>query len=478
MSNKPALTNNHLYEQVAHEIKELIERGTLRPGERVPSVRRYSAQNRVSISTVMQAYALLEDKGLIEARPQSGYYVRQIFRELPPEPAISQPPLSPSRVTIGDLAAKIHDSINRPEIIPFGAACPCLHLLPTRKLNRTLGAILRRTDYIGHSYDPVVGNPQLRHQIARRSLDWGCRLSENDLVITVGCTEALNLSLRAVANPGDTIAVESPTYFGFLQIIENLKMRALEIPTDPKAGICLNDLEAAIKKRTVKACVLMPNFQNPLGSCMPEEKKKQLLKILGQHDIPLIEDDLYGDLYHGNERPKPVKAYDKHGLVLLCSSFSKTLSPSYRVGWVAPGKFKAEVERLKLTNTVATASLPQMAIAEMLQNGGYDHYLRKIRRAFAAQVQSTVRAISKYFPAGTKVTRPIGGFILWVELPKTVNAMQLYQKALEAKISIVPGPVFSAKQRYQNFIRISCGHPWSVELEQALATLGRLAKEF
>jgi DNA-binding transcriptional MocR family regulator len=315
----------------------------------------------------------------------------------------------------------------------------------------------------------------LRHQIARRSLDWGCRLSENDLVITVGCTEALNLSLRAVANPGDTIAVESPTYFGFLQIIENLKMRALEIPTDPKDGICLNDLEAAIKKRTVKACVLMPNFQNPLGSCMPEEKKKQLVKILEQHDLPLIEDDLYGDLHHDNERPKPVKAFDKHGLVLLCSSFSKTLSPSYRVGWVAPGKFRAEVERLKLTNTVATASLPQMAIAEMLQNGGYDHYLRKIRRAFATQVQSTVRAISKYFPAGTKVTRPIGGFILWVELPKSVNAMQLYQKALDAKISIVPGPVFSAKQRYQNFIRLSCGYPWSVELEQALATLGRLA---
>jgi len=470
-------SNNHLYEKVAHQITGLIEQGTLQPGERIPSVRRFSAQHGISISTVMQAYALLEDKGLIEARPQSGYYVRLRFRELPPEPSISQPPLSASRVTISELAAKIHDAVNRPEIVPFGAACPSWNLLPTKKLNRTLAAILRRTDYAGYSYDPVVGNLQLRHQIARRSLDWGCHLSENDIVITVGCTEALNLCLRATANPGDTIAVESPTYFGFLQIIENLKMKALEIPTDPKEGISLTALAAAIKKRVVKACLLMPNFQNPLGSFMPEEKKMELIKMLGRHGLPLIEDDLHGDLHHGAERPKPVKAFDKHGIVLLCSSFSKTLSPNYRVGWTAPGKFKTEVERLKLTNTVVTASLPQMAIAEMMQNGGYDHYLRKLRRAFASQVQLTACAICKYFPAGTKVTRPLGGFILWVELPKSVNALRLYQQALEAKISIVPGPIFSAKQRYQNFIRISCGHPWSIELEQALAKLGQLASE-
>jgi DNA-binding transcriptional MocR family regulator len=425
----------------------------------------------------MQAYALLEDKGFIEARPQSGYYVRLNFRELPPEPSISQPPLSASRVTISELAAKIHDAVNRPEIIPFGAACPSLELLPTKKLNRTLGAILRHTDYAGYFYDPIMGNQQLRHQIARRALDWGCHFSENDIVTTVGCTEALNLCLRAVANPGDTIAVESPTYFGILHIIENLKMKALEISTDPKDGLCLEALQAAIKKRTVKACLLMPNFQNPLGSCMPDENKQGLIKMLAQHDIPLIEDDLYGDLHHGVERPKPIKAFDRNGIVLLCSSFSKTLSPSYRVGWVVPGKFKAQVECLKLTNTIATASLPQMAIAEMLQNGGYDHYLRKIRRAYATQVQLTVQTISKYFPAGTKVTRPLGGFILWVELPESVNALLLYQKALEAKISIVPGPIFSAKQRYQNFIRLSCGHPWSVELEQALAKLGHLASE-
>jgi len=473
----PTTNGNRLYEQVANQIAGLIEQGTLRPGERIPSVRKFSTQNGVSISTVMQAYARLEDQGWIEARPQSGYYVRLRSRELPPEPAISHPPLSASRVAVGDLVVRLHDAMDRPDVVPFGAACPSLKLLPSQKLNRTLGAILRRTNYAGVGYEPVTGNEALRHHIARRALDYGCHLSENDVVITCGCTEALNLCLRAVAEPGDTIAVESPTYFGILQIIESLKMKAVEIATDPKNGISLEALAAAMKKRMVKACLLMTNFHNPLGCCMPDENKKQLAKLLAHYDIPLIEDDIYGDLHHGAGRPKPVKAYDNNGLVLLCASFSKTLSASYRVGWTAPGKFKAQVERLKLSNTMSTASLPQMAIAEMLQNGGYDHYLRRIRRAYAAQVQLTTQAIRKYFPEKTKVTRPLGGFVLWVELPKSVDALKLYRKALAEKISIVPGPIFSAKQRYQNFIRLSCGHPWSVELEQALARLGRLAKE-
>lgn len=476
MLNKTINAAQHLYEQVAHQITGLIEQGTLRPGERIPSVRRFSTQNGISISTVMQAYALLEDRGLIEARPQSGYYVRHRFRELPPEPAISHPPLSASRVIVGDLVMRIHEALENPDIVPFGAACPGLDLLPSRKLNRTLGAILRRTNYAGVTYQSVLGHQALRHQISRRALDWGCHLAETDIITTFGCTEALNLCLRAVAEPGDTIAVESPTYFGILQIIESLKMKAVEIATDPKTGISLEALAAVIKKRMIKACLLTPTFHNPLGCCMPEENKKQLLKLITPHEIPLIEDDIYGDLYHGADRPKPVKAFDKNGLVLLCSSFSKTLSAGYRIGWTSPGRFKTRVERLKLTNTMATAPLLEMAIAEMLSNGGYDHYLRRIRKAYAKQVQLTTQAICKYFPAGTKVTRPMGGFLLWVELPKSVNALALYRKALAEQISIAPGSLFSAKQRYPNFIRLSCGHPWSEELASALERLGQLAK--
>ncbi len=477
MINKTKNANHYLYEQVAHQIMSLIEEGILRPGERIPSVRKFSSRHNVSISTVLQAYYLLEDRGVIEARPQSGYYVRNCIRELPPEPKISYPPLSASRVRIEDLFMKIFETLSRPDIIQFGLASPHPDLLPSKRLNRTLGTILRRGNFAGNSYGEVRGYQPLRHQISRRALDWGCRFSDNDLLITFGCAEAANLCLRAVAKPGDTIAVESPTYFGLLQIIENLNMKVVEIATDPKDGISPDALEAVIRKRKVKACLLMPTFHNPLGGFMPEENKKRVVKLLAHYEIPLIEDDVYGDLYYGMERPRPMKALDKHGLVLLCGSFSKILAPGYRVGWVAPGRFTERVLRLKISNTVTTATLPQMAIAEMMQNGGYDHYLRKVRSAYATQAQVTTQAIKKYFPAGTKVTRPTGGFLLWVELPKSVDAMVLYQKALAQKISIVPGHIFSARQQYRNFIRISCGQQWSTELEQGLATLGQLAKK-
>ncbi|MCI0417134.1 PLP-dependent aminotransferase family protein [bacterium] len=465
----------YLYETLADKIASLIDKRTFLPGEKVPSVRRLSLQENVSISTVLQAYVLLEDRGLIEARPQSGYYVRLQRRALPPEPAISKPSLSASRVNVSELVASIHDAITRPDIVPLGAATPSPELLPMRKLNRILASIARESDGEEHSYGMMQGSEELRHQIARRSLDWGCSFSGADVVITFGCTEAINLCLRAVAQPGDTIAVESPTYYGFLQIIESLKMKALEIPTCPRDGICVDALEQAIKKQQVKACLIVSNFSNPLGCYMPEERKKQLVELLSRKQIPLIEDDIYGEIYFGNERPKVCKAFDQQGLVLLCSSYSKCLSPGYRVGWTAPGRFKDEVRRLKLMNTLSCVLPTQITIAEMLRSGGYDHHMRRIRRAYSSQVQKTSEAIAHYFPRGTRVTRPQGGFVLWAELPNSVDSLELYRKALDSKISIAPGSLFSPKQHYRNCIRLNCAHPWSDKIDQALATLGRLA---
>jgi DNA-binding transcriptional MocR family regulator len=467
----------YLYEQIANKIAVLIEKKTFRPGEKVPSVRRMSLQENVSISTVLQAYVLLEDRGLIEARPQSGYYVRLQRRSLPPEPVTSTPSASATRVNVSELVASIHDANTRRDIVPFGAATPSPELLPIRKLNRILAAIARDSDGDEHSYGMMQGSEELRHQIARRSVDWGCSFSSEDLIITFGCTEAINLCLRSVAQPGDTIAVESPTYYGFLQIIESLKMKALEIPTHPRDGICLDALDAAIKKNPVKACLFAPNFNNPVGSCMPDSKKRQLVDLLAHQEIPLIEDDIYGEIYFGTDRPKVCKAFDKHGFVLLCSSFSKCLSPAYRVGWTAPGRFKDDVRRLKLMNTLSCVLPTQITVAEMLRSGGYDHHMRRIRKAYSSQVQTMAEAIGQYFPRGTRVTRPEGGFVLWVEMPAHVDSLELYKKAMNAKISIAPGSLFSPKQLFRNCIRVNCAHPWSDQLDTALATLGRLAHE-
>ncbi len=466
----------HLYEDVANKIARLIDQGTLKPGERIPSVRKLNAQMGVSVSTILQSYLLLEDRGLIEARPQSGFYVKLRTRELAPEPKMSSPNGAACRVGIGELAAEVHEALLSPDIVPLGAATPGMHLLPTTKLNKILASVARNNGQETNRYDLTLGNTELRRQIARRSLDWGCNFSVEEIVTTVGATEALNLCLRAVTKPGDTVVVESPTYFGFLQILESLNLKALEISTHPRDGICLDALESAVKRQPVAACFIMSNFHNPLGSCMPEKNKKQLVDLMAKRGIPIIEDDVYGDLSFSNERPKTLKSYDKTGTVLLCSSFSKTLSPGYRVGWTAPGKFMQQVRRLKLVNTISTATLPQMAIAEMLQSGGYDRYLRSMRRSLASQVQIMTQAVAKYFPEGTKMTRPLGGFVLWVELPGSVDSVELYRKAMEKNISVVPGPMFSAKRQYKQFIRLNCGHPWSERIEQGLITIGRLAE--
>ena len=466
-----------LYHDVAGRIARLVDHGTFRPGERIPSVRKLSAQYRVSISTVLEAYRLLEDRGVIEARPQSGYYVRPRLWPPPAEPEISSPPSGPTRVSVGDLVMRVVHAARSPDFVQFGSAVPIPEILPTRQLNRAMAAIGRRSPKASQAYDFPPGSEALRIQIARRSIEAGCSLTPDDIVTTCGSQEALTLCLRAVAKPGDTIAIESPTFYGILQAIEIFGMRALEIPTHPRDGISLDALRFAVEQKRVNAVLLVPNFNNPLGSCMSDDSKRRLVELLADRKIPLIEDDVYGDLCFGTSRPKVAKAYDRKGLVLLCSSFSKTLAPGYRVGWTAPGRYKPEVERLKFVSSVATATLPQLAIADFLANGGYDRYLRRVRKIYAEQVHRVTEAIGKFFPEGTRVTRPSGGYVLWVELPKGVDSLWLHEKALKEKISIAPGPIFSAQKKYRNFIRLNCAYPWSDRIERAIIVLGRLAAE-
>lgn len=465
----------NLYEKLALRVSSLIEQGALKPGTRVPSVRRLAREQKVSISTVLQAYILLEDRGFIEARPQSGFYVRLQTSTLPPEPKISKPACQATAVKVSDLVSNIFREARDPNLVQLGAACPSPELFPNTRLNRILAAQARKAGASANTYDFPPGLLALRQQIARRSLGMGCSLSPDEIVTTVGAMEAVNLCLRAVAGPGDIIAIESPTYYGHLQAIESMGMVALEIPTDPREGLCLDHLETALKENPVKAVLAMPNFSNPLGSQMSDENKERLVDMLGKRGIPLIEDDVHSDLGFDEGRPRPAKAFDTKGLVMLCSSFSKTLAPGHRVGWVAPGRYQARVEKLKFISTVATQTLSQMAIAEFLKSGGYDHHLRSLRRAFCTQMQVASQAISKYFPEGTKLTRPRGGFVLWVELPKHVDSLDLHRKALAERISIIPGPIFSAKQKFRNFIRISCGEPWSERTEWAFRRLGQLA---
>ena len=465
-----------LYSEVADRVAGLIDKGTVRPGQKVPSVRKLSAQLKVSVSTVLQAYRLLEDRGRIVARPQSGYYVRAALAPTPVTRGLERPPRAATRVVIADPIGRMLAASTDAAYVHLGGAIPSDATLPTRQLNRISAAIARRSKRGMNTYDLPPGCPELRAQIARRYIDAGCELAPDDVMTTCGAQEALMLCLRAVTRPGDVVAIESPTFYGHLQIIDGLGLRALEIPSCCDEGVSLEALEAALRggRHKIKACLLVTNAQNPSGSVMPDDRKRQLVRLLAKRDVPLIEDDTYGDLVYAASRAVVCKAFDTSGLVMLCSSFSKTLAPGARVGWCAPGRFAAEVRRGKIATTLATPTLPQMAIAQFLETGGYEHHLRKVRAFYAEQVQLVSAAVQRYFPPGTRVTRPAGGFVVWVELPGKCDAMRLYESALERKISIAPGPIFSATGRFKNFVRLNCSSPWSSDLDAALRTLGQL----
>jgi DNA-binding transcriptional MocR family regulator len=473
----PMIKPAPLYEQLSTEITLQIQRGVFRPGDRLPSVRHLSQQRGISITTILQAYQLLEDQGTIEARPQSGYYVRAQSGPLPVESATERAKLrGPEQVQVGDLIMRMMHDANDTSLVQFGVSLPAADLLPTSRLNAILARFARGNRVPLNLYGTAEGCLELRNMIAKRAILSGCQFTSEDIVITSGCMEAISLALRTICQPGDLVAIESPTYFGTLQCIENQGLRALEIPTHAQDGMSLDALSFAIENHPVKAVLAITNFNNPLGSCIPDENKRALVDLLARHEIPLIEDDIHGELYAGSLRPTVAKAYDEDGLVLLCSSFSKDISPGYRVGWIAPGRFRKRLVQAKFSTNVSSPLLQQMAIAEFLETGGYDHHLRKLRRAYAQKVAYMSHAVMQHFPEGTRVSAPSGGYVLWVQLPEEVDSLLLYQQALKNGITIAPGYVFSSRPRYRNFVRLNAAY-MSFSTERAIVKLGELVRE-
>lgn len=473
-----------LYEQVADRVTQMIRKGSLKSGQRIPSIRRMSQQMSVAISTVMEAYRLLEDQGLVEARPQSGYFVRPkharrvLSATAPPEPELRRMPLkarpvrTDQRVVDGFLAAA------KAGMMPLGAATAAPEFLPSERLNRLLAKAVRDDPALASRYEFSPGLKELREVIARRAMDAGCTLGPDNIIITAGATEALTLSLQAVTEPGDTVAVESPCYFGLLHILRQLRLKAVEVSTDPRTGMSIDALEQLLhQKSAIKAVVLNPNVHNPLGGIMPDEKKRHIAELLGVRSIPLIEDDSYGDLAFESTRPRSIQSYDDDGNVIFCGSFSKTIAPGYRIGWVAPGRWTELVNELKLVSSLGAATPTQLAVARYLSTGGFDRHLRRLRRIYRDQLQLLSDTVHRTFPSGTRATRPAGGYLLWIELPETVDSHELQEQAAEAGISIAPGTMFSAHRHYRHCVRLNAAIRWTPKVERAVATVGELATE-
>ncbi|MGC4037701.1 MAG: PLP-dependent aminotransferase family protein [Chitinophagaceae bacterium] len=471
--------DDHIYIQVAEGLEKMITDDILKIGDKLPSVRVLSEEYGISMGTAFQAYYHLEGKGLIESRPKSGYYVRFSQRRFPDLPKMIYPEPLSHDVSVKEMIASIYSDItlNTEKVINLALAVPDPSLVPAAKLNKSVMHALRNTKDQCINYENPQGNLELRKQVAKLAFNWGGKVKPDDIAITSGCLDAVTHCLKAVTQHGDTVAVESPNYFGIFQAIESLGLNVVELSSNAVTGLDLEALQKTLKKFPVKACVVIPNFNNPLGSCMPDENKKKLVEIISKANIPLIEDDIYGELYFGKNRPKTCKYYDTKGLVMYCSSLSKSLAPGYRVGWAIPGKFSDDVKNVKRMQNISCPTLTQAAIAHFLQIGRYEYHLKSLRKALHVQCLKYIQAIIDYFPADTRLSRPQGGFILWVELNAKVNTFKLRTEAMKHHISIIPGKVFSTSGNYSNCLRISFGKPWSEDVDYALMMVGKMVKK-
>lgn len=456
------------YEALAADIAASIRKGLLKPGDRLPSVRQASRDRQLSPATVFEAYYLLEARGLVKARPRSGYYVAQALPTLPPEPERMSAPDGEARpVAISELVFGILQSTMSRDVVPLGSAFPSPQLFPLAKLGRAVASAATHLDPWSTAEDLTPGSLALRRQIALRYLVDGVRMDPDELVVTNGAMEALNLCLSAVCQPGDTVIVESPCFYGCLQILERHGLHALEVATDPRDGIDLAAMEAAIVRHRPKAAWVMTNFQNPLGSTMDAAKKRALVELVTRHRLPLIEDDVYAELYF-DARPAATKAFDEQGWVMHCSSFSKSLAPGYRIGWVAPGRFRQQVQRQKLVASLATSVPVQLGIARYLERGSYERHLRELRATLRDKRDRHLEAIRRRFPAQTRVSRPTGGYFLWLQLPEGEDALALHRRAMKAGVSIAPGPMFSPVGGFRGHVRLNFGWPMTPRVEAAL----------
>lgn len=465
-----------LHQELGSKLAGLIRAGTFPAGSRFPSIRHTSREHRVSISTVMEAYRHLEDAGMIEARPRSGYFVAPPTITADRFPTTATRASKPIRLSRASIFETIMDKAGDPAFVPFATAAPGDGIVPQARLAAITREVLRKHGAEALRYTPPQGRRELRAALSRRLFDTGLKVAPDDIVTTQGATEGLLLALRATAKAGDLVAVETPSYFGTLNLIRDLGLRVIEIPVDPRSGMVVEALASALKKHAIAACVVQPHFQNPIGSLMPDSNKKALAALAGEHGFTIIEDDVYGDLAHDSGRPASIAVHSDR--VIHCGSVSKTIAPGLRVGWMVPGAHLDEVRRLKGIQCPWNGTLAELVIAGFLDAGGYDRHLRRIRGLYAGQCALTRDAVLRCFPDQARVNRPAGGFVLWVEMPAGFDAQAYTAAALKKGISISPGTLFSASGGLNHCFRLSCGFPFGGRTLEAISTLGKLAPHF
>jgi len=347
------------------------------------------------------------------------------------------------------LIERVYEAIHRPDVVAFGIANPSMAQPAAKALHRTMKRVMARAETRSLSYAPTLGEPQLQRQIAYRYLDLGARVAPDDVIVTNGGQEALAIALLSCAREGDLIAVESPTYHGMLELIESCGMLAVEIETCAEDGVSLAALAKALDRHAIKACMFSSALNNPLGSCTSDAHREALVAMLEARGVALIEDEVYSDLLFDGTRPRPGQCYSRKGLVFTCGSFSKTVAPGYRIGWLLPGRYEEHARRLKRAFSCSSGLLQQMTLTEYLAGGDYDRYVKSLRQVLKRNAERMSALVAQHFPDETRVSRPRGGSVLWIELPRRVDSQQLFDRALEHSIAITPGLINSPARRFR-----------------------------
>ncbi len=444
-----------LYQQIAEQLRHAIELGHVAPGAKLPSIRQLAAEYKTSALTVMNALRRLEDQLLVTAKPRSGYYVRRIDNECPLQPMIHQPLNHNKQYHLQQL--RLHERSG------LTLSNGHIDLYPVKRLSQIMRQQIYRHPELLGGYVSGQGYSPLIEQIQRRALAYGCSFERTEILITHGGLESLSLALRAITQPGDNILVQTPTYFFMLELARELGLNCIEIQS-------VEQLDQQCITHHPTALVYTANFNNPDGALLTDSDKQALVTIAERHHVAVIEDDVYGDVHFGRSRPRPLRAFSPH--VILCSSFTKTLAPGIRIGWIAASGWQAQIAALKHSMTKTTAIYPQAAIAEFLSNGGYDAHLRRLTSKLREYRDKMRHTILEHFPIGTQVSMPEGGYVLWVSLPNTAGSTRaLFELATSQSISFVPGYLFSTDSRFDHCLRVNFGYGLTPQIEQQIQAL-------
>ena len=463
------------YLNLARGFERQLRSGTLRVGDRLPSVRQLRRDHRISAATAISCYLWLERQGYVRARPKSGYYVGRLPERDTAAPETAPPPKRPV-VLRADLSTEVTapTAVNGTTVLDLGPSVISSALLPVNRLNRSVRAALSAFEDSVATYEDARGSVRLRRQMARLMFRQGTECKPDDIIVTAGATEALSLAVRATTSPGDIVAVESPGCFEMLRGLQAMNLRALEIPHRP-GGIDLDLLRAAVRRHRVKAVMLNATCHNPLGDCATDAFKTDLARFAARHGVAIIESDTFGDLVFSGERPRTVKSFDEAGRVLQCASLAHFVAPGFNIGWISGGRYQPAIQRLKQVSNLGGSRLNQLALAEFLESGAFDRHVRRLRTELWRTVESAREEVLRHFPAGTRVSRPEGGFVLWIQLPEGHDGEAVRRRAASTGIHILSGAVFSPNRLYRPYIRIACGYPFDV-LKPAIRAIAGLVR--